>query len=94
MAVEINFIADDDTWRWWLNDGMNHSIVDAAKRLKLQITIFNSEDDPVITPQIIKEKVLNVLPNAKLITTTKTGHLIPMENPSWVAEQIKKMVSR
>lgn len=73
---------------------MNHSIVELAKRLKVPITVLNSKDEPVMTPQIIKERVLNVLPNARIITTRNTGHLIPMENSSWILNQIRILLSK
>lgn len=92
MAVETNIIADNDAWCWWLNIGMNHSIQDLAERLKLPITIFNSEDDPVITPQIVKKRVLNIFSKAQLVTTKNSGHLIPMEKPEWIAEQIRNLL--
>lgn len=94
MAVETNLVADNDTWRWWLNEGMNHSILELVKNLKLQISILNSEDDPVMTPQIIKERVLNVFPVARLITTGNSGHLFPLENPNWITNQIRLLISK
>lgn len=92
LAIEDNLIADETTWFWWLNDGMNYSLKDLTKVLKMPISILNSENDPVITPEIINERVINVLPKSELVTTKNSGHLIPMENPSWLAEQIKKIV--
>ncbi len=92
LAVQDNIIADNETWRWWLNQGMNHSVQDLAENLKLPITILNSEHDPVITPQIIKERVLNVFPKVQLISTKNSGHLIPMEKPEWIAQQISKLL--
>ena len=91
LAVETNLKADVNTWRWWLNDGMNESIIDRVIDLKLPIIILNSEQDPVINPQIIKERVISNLRSAHLITTTTSGHLIPMENPDWIAEQIHEI---
>ena len=94
LAVENNLAVDNVTWNWWLKDGMNRSIADQMKSLKLPITILNSEDDPVITPTIIEKRILNVFPEAKLVTLKNAGHLIPMENPEWIANQIKSVVSK
>lgn len=92
--METNLIAHKETWNWWLNKGMNHSIADLAKNLKLPITILNSEDDPVMTPEIIRERVISVLTETELVTTKNSGHLMPMENPKWVAKQIRRVLSK
>lgn len=94
LAVVTNLIADKDTWNWWLNKGINHSIADQAKNLKLPITILTSEDDPVMTPEIISERVMSVLKKGQLLTTKNSGHLIPMENSKWVAKQIRAVLSK
>lgn len=91
LAIETNLNVDNKTWRWWLNEGMNESIIELVKDLKLPITIINSEDDPVMTPKIIEERVLNILSSANVITTGKSGHLLPMEISDWIAEQIKEI---
>lgn len=94
LAIENNLITDSITWEWWLNKGMTTSVNVKDILLDLKITILNSQDDPVITPKIIQERVLNILVNANLITTENVGHLSPMENPTWVADQIVSIMSQ
>ncbi len=89
LAVETQLIIDHNTWRWWLVEGMNHSIADQVKKIKIPITILASEDDPAITYDQIQKEVVAILKGAKLVTTKDVGHLIPMESPEWVADQIR-----
>ena len=94
LAVETQLEIDTATWRWWLLEGMNHSIADQARGVSLPITVLASDDDPVITPEAIQQEVLPVLPQAKLVRTQDIGHLSPLEDPDWVAEQIQLAVPR
>jgi pimeloyl-ACP methyl ester carboxylesterase len=89
LAVETQLIIDPETWRWWLEKGMDHSISDHVASLELPITVLASKDDPVMTPDVIEERVIQVLRSAELINTQQIGHLIPLENPEWIATQIR-----
>ncbi len=89
LAVETQLIIDQTTWKWWLEEGMDHSIAEHVAALELPITVLASIDDPVMTPAVINERVMKVLKSAELINTKQTGHLIPMEDPDWIVEQIR-----
>ncbi|WP_461488567.1 alpha/beta fold hydrolase [Pontibacter sp. HJ8] len=93
LALETQMTTDPRTWRWWLLEGMAHSIADNLKQLRVPITILASEDDPVIPPEVVQKEVLPVLKEATLITTRQVGHLIPLEVPDWVAAQIRRIVA-
>lgn len=92
-AVETQLQIESNTWRWWLLDGMDHSIADRVDRIRVPITVLASDDDPVIDADTIRQEVMNVLPTAQLSQTQGIGHLLPLENPDWVAEQIRRVVS-
>jgi sigma-B regulation protein RsbQ len=92
LAVETQLIVDEVAWRWWILQGMNHSIAEPAALLELPITVLASEDDPVITSDVIKQRVMPVLKQARLITTRQVGHLSPLEAPEWIAAQIRNIV--
>lgn len=89
LAVETQLIIDPVTWQWWLLEGMSHSIAHHARRLKLPISVLASRDDPVITPDVIQQEVLCVLPVQNLVWTTDVGHLIPLEASEWLADHIR-----
>jgi pimeloyl-ACP methyl ester carboxylesterase len=73
---------------------MNHSIADQVKKIETPITILASEDDPAITYDEIQNEVVANLKGARLVTTKGVGHLIPMESPEWLADQIRQAAVR
>jgi len=68
---------------------MDHSIAAIASDLNIPITVLASNDDPVMTPEVIEQRVMKVLVAADLKTTQEVGHLIPLEDPGWIAAQIR-----
>ena len=92
LAVDTQLIIDEATWRWWLLEGMAHSIAERIKPLELPITVLASKDDPVMTPDVIEQRVMQVLDKAKLVTTRQVGHLSPLEAADWIAAQIRNIL--
>ncbi len=92
LAVATQLEIDPATWRWWLLNGMDHSIAEQVHRVKVPITVLASDDDPVIGPDTIQHEVMTVLPEAQLVRTQGVGHLLPLEAPNWVAKQIRAVV--
>ena len=89
LALETQLGTDPTTWRWWIEDGMKHSIADQIFQLDMPITVLASDDDPVMTKKVIKEQVIPYLNNARLIKTKGIGHISPFEAPEWIADQIR-----
>lgn len=94
LAVDTQLIIDEATWRWWLLEGMDHSIAERIKPLELPITVLASKDDPVMTFDVIEQRVMQVLDKAKLVTTQQVGHLSPLEAADWIAAQIRNIVEK
>ncbi len=76
-------------WNWWLLDGMRTSIAGAVRHIQVPVTVLSATNDPVITPQIVRERVAPFFPEAQFISIPNTGHLLPVEAPAWVAAQIR-----
>lgn len=93
LAVKTHIIVENSAWRWWLLDGMNHSIADQVAQISVPVTVIASEDDPVIPFETIQSEVLDVLPNADLIITQQVGHLIPLEAAEWLAHQLRAIAT-
>ena len=89
-AVETQLLVESAAWRWWLLEGMNDSIASRVSRILVPITLLTSDDDPVIGPKVIQKEVQRVLPSPQLINTEGVGHLLPLEAPEWVADQIRR----
>lgn len=93
LAVSTQMIADELTWRWWINEGINHSIADLGKSLRIPVTLIASKDDPAVTYEMITQDALpNLPPHTRLIVTEDIGHLFPMEDAEWTAGQIVGIV--
>ena len=92
LALKTQLSTDLPTWRWWILDGMKHSIANNIHSLGLPVTVLASNDDPVMTSEVIKEQVMPYLNNAQLVTTEGVGHLSPFEAPEWIAEQIRNAI--
>ena len=93
LATYTQLIIDHPTWIWWLQDGMNHSIEGHLPKVKVPVSVIASKDDPAIPYKSILSDVIGLLPQAKLISTEQIGHLIPLEDPEWLAQQIRAIVS-
>ncbi len=89
LAIQTHVTVDNSAWRWWLLDGMNHSIANQVTQISVPVTVIASEDDPVIPFDTIQSDVLDVLPSADLIATQDIGHLIPLESADWLASQLR-----
>jgi len=92
VAIQTHKIVEDAAWRWWLLEGMNHSIADKIVQLHIPVTVLASKDDPVISYSLIQSDVIGLLPNAKLITIENVGHLIPLETAEWTATQLRQII--
>lgn len=92
LAVGTNYMVDGNTWRWWIEKGMDDSIADRVTNLAMPVTVLSSKDDKAITPDMIHNDVMPNLKGARLIETQGLGHLYPLEQPGWVAEMIRQLV--
>jgi len=93
LAVKTHVIADNSAWRWWLLEGMDHSIADQMASLAMPVTVLASKDDPVIPYDTIECEVLQVIPNTQLVAIAGVGHLIPLEAADWVVAQLRQLSS-
>lgn len=93
VVIETHQNIEQSPWRWWLLEGMNHSIADQVSQLQIPVTVLASIDDPVIPYDMIQTDIIDLLPNSDLITIEDVGHLIPLEASDWVATQLQQIVS-
>jgi len=89
IALETHMAVAETAWRWWLLEGMNHSIADQLTDLKVPVTVVASKDDPVIPFDVIQRDVLEQIPNSRLVSINDVGHLIPLEVSDWLAMQLR-----
>ncbi|MBD2256118.1 alpha/beta hydrolase [Pseudanabaena sp. FACHB-2040] len=91
LAIKTHMAVSETAWRWWLLEGMNHSLVDQLPQLRVPVTVFASKDDPVISFETIQSDVLGIIPGANLIATQGVGHLLPLEAADWVADRLRQI---
>lgn len=89
VAIATHTKVEYSVWRWWLLEGMNHSIADQMPQIQVPVTVIASKDAPVIPYKTLQRDVVDLIENAQLITTQDVGHLIPLEQPEFVAAQIR-----
>jgi pimeloyl-ACP methyl ester carboxylesterase len=92
-AMQTHTTAEDHTWRWWLLDGMNHSIADQLEHIQVPVTVIASPDDPVIPLEAIQRDVVDLLPGSSLIQLPELGHLMPLEAPRAIAQTIRQIIT-
>lgn len=92
VAVRTHTQAEDRTWRWWLLDGMTHSIADQLIQIQVPVDVIASPDDPVIPWDTIHDEVMALMPEARLTQLSDVGHLIPLEAPERLAQIICQTV--
>jgi len=80
------------TRKWWIEQGIHHSIADSAKALSLPIHVLLAMRDPAITMEMSNQDTLPNLPkNTQFTVHPTSGHLFPLEDPQWLSEQIRKI---
>lgn len=77
---------------WWVNAGSQQSIINQLKKIQCPITVLSSKKDKAINFGIIKNKVISLLKNTKLLEVINSGHLYPLEVPENIAEQIENII--
>ena len=92
LAIITHMIAEPSAWRWWPEEGMKHSIAGLVKNISIPVTVLASHDDPVIDHAQVQTDVIDLIPNAKLISVSGVGHLIPLEKPKLIADSISSMI--
>jgi pimeloyl-ACP methyl ester carboxylesterase len=89
FAIETHRATDQNTWRWWLLEGIEENIANQMQRIQVPVTVIASKDDPVIPYETIQSDVIGLIEEAQLVAIENVGHLIPLEAPKLVADHIR-----
>lgn len=92
VALQTHTAVDQSAWRWWLLEGMNHSIASQMAQVEVPVTVIASKDDPVIPFETIQTEVMALLSGANLVEMSGFGHLLPLECPDLVAQELSKLL--
>ena len=83
-------------WRAWLKYGNRQDISARLPRLQVPVFLATGEQDPNITPRLLRHSIADQLP-AALAHAPKTipdaAHLVPLDAPAAVAAFIRRTVA-
>lgn len=87
LAVESQLMADSATWHWWLDEGSREKV--DATVMDCSLTILSSARDPRVDLIATRREIASRLPTAVVREHPTAGHLLPLEEDTWVAQQIR-----
>jgi pimeloyl-ACP methyl ester carboxylesterase len=94
VAIATQLMADHQTWQWWIKEGINDSIAEEVLGITVPITVIASKDDPAVTAAMTAHDTLPNLPkHTVLLNTEGIGHLFPLEDAQWTADQLYTIIS-
>jgi pimeloyl-ACP methyl ester carboxylesterase len=74
-----------EAWNAWPDSGSREDRASEVRRIEVPISLLTSEDDPVISPQVVAQHLLPIFSGAALTRLLGSGHLLPLELPTEVA---------
>ncbi len=82
--------ASRDAWHAWPDVSSREDISAETADLRLPVTVLFSEDDPAISPDVIRREVLARLSGAQARPIQGSGHLLPLELPDQVIAALRE----
>jgi pimeloyl-ACP methyl ester carboxylesterase len=87
-------LASRDAYAWWLTDGRPADIADVIGDISVPTLVLHGENDPLRTPDALREQVVDRLPNAELMVVAGASHCIQMDQPHETALVIREWLGR
>jgi aminoacrylate hydrolase len=66
---------------------------EVRKILTPTLVIPGDSDRPNLTPERLREHVLDLIPNARMAIVERSGHYVPLEQPEATAEAIRRFIA-
>lgn len=92
LAVESQLMADTNTWHWWLSEGCQETI-EPVSDFGYPLTILSSTRDPRVDLIATRREIARRFPAATIREHPTAGHLLPLEDDSWVAARVRAALS-
>ncbi|MFC4454449.1 alpha/beta hydrolase [Deinococcus sonorensis] len=83
--IEDGLRAEQAAWTAWPDHGSREHHERQMARVAVPVRVLASRSDPVMTPQVMRERVMPAFPGAALRELDGPGHLLPLEAPKEVA---------
>jgi pimeloyl-ACP methyl ester carboxylesterase len=78
---------------WPLHE-ITADISPSASAITVPTLVLAGEHDQVEPPAVLQELLLPAIPQARMVTLPGTGHLLPLEAPAEVAEEIRRVTGQ
>lgn len=66
-------------------------LLDKLAQINVPVLLVGAENDAIV-PVDALQKMANLIPNATLVVAPECGHMLPIEQPKWLAEQIEQWI--
>ena len=74
-------LASRDAYAWWLTDGRPADISNGVANINVPTLVLHGENDPLRSPDALRERIVDRLPNAELRVIAGASHCIQMDKP-------------
>lgn len=88
-AVETQLEVDEHTLRWWLEEGCATSVAASLPRIRASVSVLAALHDPVVKLEELRAQLIDRMPHAVITVHPESGHLLPLEDPQWLAQRIR-----
>ena len=74
-------LASRDAYAWWLTDGRPADIANVVGDISVPTLVMHGENDPLRTPDALRERIVDRIPNAELMVVAGASHCIQLDQP-------------
>ena len=74
-------LASRDAYAWWLTDGRPADIANVVGDIGVPTLVMHGENDPLRTPDALRERIVDRLPTAELMVVAGASHCIQLDQP-------------
>lgn len=78
-------------WTSWLEKGSREDISSRMNLITIPVTVISGSKDPNFSTQFLKEEFSQYFPEATFIEIKGSGHIIPLEAPTELADLIQEI---
>lgn len=89
QIVADNLRSSEAAWRAWLKYGSREDFSRSMEKIAVPVLVIVGEADPVLSPRLLEQQVVNRIAGARLVIVPGAGHLLPFEAPEATAQLIR-----
>ncbi|MBC7879916.1 MAG: alpha/beta hydrolase [Anaerolineae bacterium] len=89
QVIDDNLRSSEAAWRAWLKHGSREDLSSSVAKINVPTLVIIGGADPVLSPHLIEQQVVNQIVGAHLEIVSGAGHLLPFEAPKTIAEHVR-----